>query len=855
MLFSPLLPAGAPSPYAASCGEGSRFYGRKGAHLRALCLFICLCYNRVELNPAIDPGWKNRSGKPTRAKISLAARKSSSTRRFRLPASLSYKRHVVDLSSSRLLQALAKLNQIGVALNRHSADDLTSLADTLQLIATSASEVVPGSSAVIYTYNLSQHTFETSSRVSSESPLARSLLVDAQNQTFAAGLTDEPRPQGMGARAISRQQRVISYEEPDLIIHPAKQAAGAKGVVCYPLYVGSDALGVLYVYLHDRQDFTDLELLLLDNFVNLTAMTLAAARRITLAQQEQNRKEKELRRLRRAGMLISSRSSLQETLETILHMALEVMDAKYGIFRLVDRSENTLVTHAIAGEGLGKPAVEALPINNQSVMGIVALRREPLVISDLHEEPWKHIYYPFDRELVMRSEMAVPLIGASGRLEGVLNLESPQVDAFSRQDRYILQILATHAVTAIQEVRLLDALQEISARLLTQALPQMQQSLVEKACDLLNVPASQIWLEEGEQIVLQAALGVTPPLRRIGFFDGPIGQVLRSGQPFSAPAAALDWIAQENSQHASAGAGSVLIVPLFAVENNPHPHRPIGAFCVFSTPLQGRGFDQSEWDHKVLTILGHYAVLAFQNAAHQEALRAVQEQRAVAEAFAAVGDIASNLMHRLNNKIGTIPVRVQGIQDKSQASIAQDLYLAKNLAEIESSASAAMEIMQETLFHLRPIQFSEVCILDSVREALASVLLPPGVQVHLHGLEVLPCVQAGPKRLALVFVNLVENALEALRGEGMIEIHGSADEFWIEIRVSDSGPGISPDLHERIFEFNYSTRASDTPGKLGFGLWWSKTLMARFGGSLSVESDGVSGATFVLLLPRTEQRP
>jgi signal transduction histidine kinase len=276
---------------------------------------------------------------------------------------------------------------------------------------------------------------------------------------------------------------------------------------------------------------------------------------------------------------------------------------------------------------------------------------------------------------------------------------------------------------------------------------------------------------------------------------------------------------------------------------------------VYSGPQESRDFDQSEWDKKVLSILGHYALLSVHNAARQQALQAEQEQRAVAEAFAAVGDIASNLMHRLNNKIGTIPVRVEGIQDKRQAGLAQDAYLAKNLEEIRDSAAAAMEIMQETLFHLRPIQFSLVRIADCVRQALASTQVPPGVQVDLHGLDSLPEVYAGASRLALAFVNLLENAVDAMHGQGRIEIRGEAREKWIEIRVADSGPGIPPELHERIFEFNYSTRAPETPGKLGFGLWWVKTLMARFGGRVWVESDGRSGSTFVLELPRTEAAP
>jgi len=374
---------------------------------------------------------------------------------------------------------------------------------------------------------------------------------------------------------------------------------------------------------------------------------------------------------------------------------------------------------------------------------------------------------------------------------------------------------------------------------------------VDKACDLLNVPASLIWLVEDRQLVLQAATGEQPGKERLSLEGTASEKAIQGGEPVAVAKTGFGGSRAYSDLALLGEGGSALIVPMSSGLDGSE--KPFGVFMVYSSTSENRDFDQSEWDKKVLSILSHYAVLAVQNAAHQEALRVEQEQRAVAEAFAAVGDIASNLMHRLNNKIGTIPVRVEGIQDKCQPSLSQDPYLAMNLDEIERSASAAMEIMQETVFHLRPIQFTEVRIDECVREALSTVQLPPGVRVIQTGLESLPRVYAGTRRLTLVFVNLLENAVDAMRGEGTIEIRGQPNEKWIEIRFSDSGPGIPADLQERIFEFNYSTQ--ERPGKLGFGLWWVKTLTARFGGAILVESDGRSGTTFILNLPRKEDIP
>lgn len=742
-----------------------------------------------------------------------------------------------------LHEALARLNQIGSAINRLGNDNLGSVQSVLCMIVESATEVLPGSSAVLYTYDEATGAFDRSSRVSAEDGVG-----PCRGETQPVQ-DDYPRPDGLGKRAVAAHRRVLSYEEPDLTINPAKAEVGAQAMACYPLVFASEVLGAVYIYLHEQRAFTELELLMLENFANLAAMTLSMARQHILVQQETARKERELRRLRRAGMLISSRSSLKGTLETILQVALEVTDAIYGIFRLVDRSGKNLVTHAISGIGLEKPAVETLPINNNSVMGTVALKREPVIISDLRTEAWRHSYYPFDRELEMRSELAVPLIGASGRLEGVLNLESPQVNAFDKQDRYILQILATQAVVAIQEARLLDALQEVSA-LLTRATPEeVHQNLVERACDLLNVSFGMIWTKEKGDLLLQAA--TEPSLRGARIvLEGTLSQrVIEEGRPVTVLNTSDDSDTVYLDLPNFSGRGAALIVPLLARPESA----PLGTIAVFTGAPDLRDFEQSDWDKKVLNILGHYAALAIQSAAQQEALRVAEDQRATTEAFAAIGDIAANLLHRLNNKIGTIPVRVEGIQDKCEAAIQADSYLDKNLTEIERSATEAMEVVRESLFHLHPIQLAPVSVAGSVREALVASRLPSGVLVTIETLDTLPPVQAGPRRLGLVFSNLLENASDAMGGVGTIHISGKATGGWVEVAVKDNGPGIPVELQEKIFEFNYSNRASAHPGKLGFGLWWVKTLMARFGGMVTVVSDGRNGTTFILNLPQAKE--
>lgn len=111
---------------------------------------------------------------------------------------------------------------------------------------------------------------------------------------------------------------------------------------------------------------------------------------------------------------------------------------------------------------------------------------------------------------------------------------------------------------------------------------------------------------------------------------------------------------------------------------------------------------------------------------------------------------------------------------------------------------------------------------------------------------------AGERTLTLVFTNLIENAIDAMNGTGTIVILGSFNDTWVEVAISDDGPGIPSHLHDHIFELNYSGRNNTRPGKLGFGLWWVKTIMTRLGGTVNVESDGKTGTIFHLCLPRLE---
>jgi len=732
-------------------------------------------------------------------------------------------------NASRVEQALNDLNEIGQAIDRLQAAGPDNIAGILQRIVAGIAAAFPGAAVAIDSYDSGNGTDEALSPAT-------------------AGATWPPVS---GARLDALAAQAIAQRQPLFTPIAGGKATETHFVAHFPLILAGEPVGVLSVVRPGATPFTPLTTTLIENFAHHAVQALFRARQHTAVQQDLARREEELTRLRRAGLLISSRLRLEDTLEAILQMALEVTGAPYGIFRLVDHSGKNLVTKAVAGERPGHPVVETLPIDDSSITGWVAKKRQPVCIPDVRQPPWNRVYYPLYRDLEMRSELAVPLIGANGRLEGVLNLESPVVNGFNERDSLLLQSLAPQAVIAIQEAHLLDTVQEITEQLLTQKSSQVFQRLVELALDLLDAPVSAIWTLDGNLLRLRAASAGYQRGDQLALHDSLTGQALLTRAPVTVPDVSADPRFRHPDLARAQGWRQALIVPLLEEKAG----EPVGAFSVYGNDDQSEHLLSSDWDKKVLTILAHYAALAEQNSARREALRIAQEQRAVAETFAAVGDVAANLLHHLNNKVGTIPVRVEGIQDKYPQLLQAHPYLASNLQEIEQSAGEAMHAVSESLSLLRPIHLAPVDVARCVRAAADALNAPASLTVQMDNLENLPPVMAGEQSLRLVFANLLENAAAAMAQTGRIRIRGEAHGHTVTIAVQDDGPGIPPALHERIFEFRFSGANVARQSKLGFGLWWVKTLMARLNGAISVESDGRHGSTFRLQLPQAESEP
>jgi len=138
------------------------------------------------------------------------------------------------------------------------------------------------------------------------------------------------------------------------------------------------------------------------------------------------------------------------------------------------------------------------------------------------------------------------------------------------------------------------------------------------------------------------------------------------------------------------------------------------------------------------------------------------------------------------------------------------------------------------------------CI-DEAIELVQAVLVLRGQTVRVYGTAP-DALQSDPARVTQIITNLLSNASRYSVEGDTIEIHLTTTAKRVRVRVTDHGPGISPDYQQRIFSA-WVRGESGVPGGLGLGLSIVQNLVQRLGGRVGVESSLGQGATFWFTLP------
>jgi signal transduction histidine kinase/DNA-binding response OmpR family regulator len=378
--------------------------------------------------------------------------------------------------------------------------------------------------------------------------------------------------------------------------------------------------------------------------------------------------------------------------------------------------------------------------------------------------------------------------------------------------------------------------------------------LIHHVMELLSGEASSVALvDETGQLVFQMCLdwqgqeisylkGLTIPRGK-----GIIGQAAKRKEPMIVPnVRESPYFYPGIDELTGLETKSLLAVPML------HQNEIIGVIEVVN---KRDGTPFTEEDARLVEAIVSFAAIAVQNAIYlewlEEALLDLVRERVSRMAIgnlALVKDVATTFVHRLNNVVGTIPVAVQELRRLVNP---ENKRIAHYLGNIERDMKRLLKMADEMRRPLRSQEPEELSLNALLEEAMAQIPVPDNITVNKYLADDLPTLVAVPMHIREVLCNLFNNAIEAMPEGGYVTIRSRLVEGewgkWIEVDVSDTGQGISPETLSGLFTLFFTTKREKG---LGLGLWWCKTYLQGQGGDLVVRSKVGQGSTFTVRLPR-----
>ncbi len=246
---------------------------------------------------------------------------------------------------------------------------------------------------------------------------------------------------------------------------------------------------------------------------------------------------------------------------------------------------------------------------------------------------------------------------------------------------------------------------------------------------------------------------------------------------------------------------------------------------------------------------GELAVLGRSFNSMVETLHQTQQELLHKEKLASMGQLAAGVAHEINNPLGTIllfsdVMYKEASQDDSRRNdlkmIINETTRCKNIvADLLNFARQQEVLAQETDVH---------ALLEQVIERVSPQPVFEGVEIVRQFSPDLPIIQADPAQLQQVFVNLLNNAAEAMGEGGTITLATRpVNNQWVEIKVSDTGCGISEENLGKLFTPFFTTKALGKGTGLGLSIVYGIIKMHR--GQIAVQSQVGQGTIFTVTLP------
>jgi signal transduction histidine kinase len=254
-------------------------------------------------------------------------------------------------------------------------------------------------------------------------------------------------------------------------------------------------------------------------------------------------------------------------------------------------------------------------------------------------------------------------------------------------------------------------------------------------------------------------------------------------------------------------------------------------------------------DLDVLRTLANETAVALANAAAVEQLAEARVRLAHAERLAAIGELSAAVAHGIRNPLAGIRLAAQlGLEAAAAADPVRESFedVLGAVDRLEAQVRGILDFARPFEPRLEPLDLPALA--GSVLDAAAARLEASGVTVALDVPPSLPRVLADRAHLAQAMQELLSNAVDAMPQGGRVTIDARADDGnppLVRLGVQDEGPGVPPEVRDRIFQLFMTTKSGGT----GVGLAVVRKIMERHGGRVTLEPSAGRGARFVLELP------
>ena len=220
------------------------------------------------------------------------------------------------------------------------------------------------------------------------------------------------------------------------------------------------------------------------------------------------------------------------------------------------------------------------------------------------------------------------------------------------------------------------------------------------------------------------------------------------------------------------------------------------------------------------------------------------------EKLSSMGQLAAGLAHELRNPLAVISSCAQFCTENMNLAAPVN----ENLEMISRSVQRANKLINDLLVFARPsrLEWRDVDVNDLVSRTWNMAKLeahPFHVNFELQLEERLPKIVGDEEKLGQMFMNLIQNAVQAISDTGKIAVQTRvlSSENQVEVNIIDDGPGVPEDYRSKIFDPFFTTKDTGT----GLGLSICHSIIQQHRGSISMECDDSSGTKFAVRLPFT----